>query len=96
VLLGGARLHLRDSGILLYHLGRHEESYMALKKYQELVAASEDADEPSDEDIAASAPNRPSLEGMRAELNTIAEERSLVDKVIVKLERIKAESSWTL
>jgi hypothetical protein len=39
---------------------------------------------------------QPSLEGIRTELETIATEESLVEAVITKLERIKAESSWAL
>jgi len=93
VLLNGPSLHLRDSGIVLYHLKRYEESYYCLKKYKAILEASTDLEETQE---VAAVQTKASLEGIRTQLETIAVEESLVDGVITKLERIKAESSWAL
>uniref|UniRef100_A0A7S1X0T8 Protein SirB1 N-terminal domain-containing protein n=1 Tax=Tetraselmis chuii TaxID=63592 RepID=A0A7S1X0T8_9CHLO len=93
VLLKAPPMHLRDSGIVLYHLKRYEEAYHCLKKYKDILDSSSDLEEHQD---VPDVQTKPSLEGIRTELETIATEESLVEAVITKLERIKAESSWAL
>ena len=36
---------MRDTGILLYHLGRHQEAYTALKQYLSKADENEETDQ---------------------------------------------------
>jgi len=95
VLLHASSFHMRDTGILLYHLQRFEEAYGVLRTYQQRTEDSSSSSE-KEEITVPIADCQKSLGGIKVELEMIAEERTLVYQVVAKLERMKAESSWAL